>query len=86
MLTTDLSRFFPTIYTHSVPWAFHSKSVAKKNKNPTLKYFGNLLDLALRQAQDGQTIGIPIGPDTSHMIAEAIAICQILAPQLISSR
>jgi len=73
MLRTDVSRFFPTIYTHSVPWAFHTKSVAKKNKNPTPKYFGNLLDLALRQGQDGQTIGIPIGPDTSHMIAEAIA-------------
>lgn len=73
MLRTDLSRFFPTIYTHSVPWAFHTKSIAKKYKNPTPKYFGNLLDLALRQAQDGQTIGIPIGPDTSHMIAEAIA-------------
>lgn len=73
MLKTDLSRFFPTIYTHSVPWAFHTKSIAKKNKNPTPKYFGNLLDLALRQGQDGQTIGIPIGPDTSHMIAEAIA-------------
>jgi hypothetical protein len=73
MLRTDLSRFFPTIYTHSVPWAFHTKPIAKKNKSPTPKYFGNLLDLALRQGQDGQTMGIPIGPDTSHMIAEAIA-------------
>lgn len=73
MLKTDVSRFFPTIYTHSVPWAFHTKSFAKKNKNPASKYFANLLDLALRQGQDGQTIGIPIGPDTSHMIAEAIA-------------
>lgn len=73
MLRTDLSRFFPTIYTHSVPWAFHTKAVAKRNKNPTPRYFGNLLDLALRQGQDGQTIGLPIGPDTSHMIAEAIA-------------
>ncbi len=73
MLKTDLSRFFPTIYTHSVPWSFHTKAVAKQNQKPTAKYFGNLLDLALRQAQDGQTVGIPIGPDTSHMIAEAIA-------------
>lgn len=73
MLRTDLSRFFPTIYTHSVPWAFHTKAVAKRNKNPSPRYFGNLLDLALRQGQDGQTIGIPIGPDTSHLIAEAIA-------------
>ncbi len=73
MLRTDISRFFPTIYTHSVPWAFHGKAVSKKNHQITAKYFGNLLDLSLRQGQDGQTIGLPIGPDTSHIIAEAIA-------------
>lgn len=73
MLRTDISRFFPTIYTHSVPWALHTKDVAKKDKDPSGPNFGNLLDLALRQGQDGQTIGIPIGPDTSHIIAEAIA-------------
>lgn len=73
MLKTDLSRFFPTIYTHSVPWAVHSKSKAKKNRGLTAKWYGNFLDLDLRQCQDGQTIGIPIGPDTSHIIAEAVA-------------
>lgn len=75
MLKTDVSRFFPTIYTHSVPWAFHTKVVAKKKQGRAItgKYFGNLLDLSLRQAQEGQTIGLPIGPDTSHIIAEAIA-------------
>ncbi|MCZ8015158.1 MAG: RNA-directed DNA polymerase [Limnobacter sp.] len=73
MLKTDLSRFFPTIYTHSVPWAVHTKSKAKRNRSQTSKWYGNLLDLDLRQCQDGQTIGIPIGPDTSHIIAEAVA-------------
>lgn len=73
MLRTDISRFFPTIYTHSVPWALHGKSVAKKNTKSTPKYFGNLIDLSLRQCQDGQTIGLPIGPDTSHIIAELIS-------------
>ncbi len=73
MLKTDLSRFFPTIYTHSVPWAVHTKSKAKRNRGLTAKWYGNLLDLDLRQCQDGQTIGIPIGPDTSHIIAEAVA-------------
>lgn len=72
-LKTDISRFFPTVYTHSIPWALHGKTVAKKNRALTTKFFGNLFDLAFRQAQDEQTIGIPIGPDTSHMIAEAIA-------------
>lgn len=73
MLRTDISRFFPTIYTHSVPWAFHTKAKAKRARNPTDKWFGNFLDLDLRQCQDGQTMGIPIGPDTSHLIAEAVA-------------
>lgn len=73
MLRTDLSRFFPTIYTHSVPWAFHTKAKAKRARNPTNKWFGNFFDLDLRQCQDGQTMGIPIGPDTSHLIAEAVA-------------
>ncbi|MNP23021.1 hypothetical protein D3C76_1157130 [compost metagenome] len=30
MLRTDISRFFPTIYTHSVPWALHGKAISKK--------------------------------------------------------
>lgn len=74
MLRTDISRFFPTVYTHSVPWALHTKPLAKKHRQKfTDKYFGNLLDQALRQGQDEQTMGLPIGPDTSHVIAEAIA-------------
>ncbi|WP_288252897.1 RNA-directed DNA polymerase [uncultured Hydrogenophaga sp.] len=73
VLRTDISRFFPTIYTHSIPWALHGKAAAKKQTKPTPKFFGNLLDLATRQGQDGQTIGLPIGPDTSHIIAECIA-------------
>lgn len=73
-LRTDISRFFPTIYTHSVPWAIHGKASAKQNRKLAPAFFGNLLDLALRQGQDQQTIGLPIGPDTSHIIAELIAV------------
>lgn len=69
-LRTDISRFFPTIYTHSIPWALHSKQVAKRNR--TRRLLGNLLDETSRNLQDGQTIGLPIGPDTSHIIAELI--------------
>lgn len=73
MLRTDVSRFFPTVYTHSVPWALHTKTASKRNRKITPKYFGNLIDQALRQGQDEQTMGLPIGPDTSHIIAEAIS-------------
>ena len=73
MLRTDISRFFPTIYTHSVPWAVHGKAISKRNRKYVPRYFGNILDLCLRQCQEEQTFGLPIGPDTSHIIAELIA-------------
>lgn len=74
MLKTDISKFFPTVYTHSIPWALHGKAVAKSNRKVTPKYFGNLLDRSIRQGQEEQTIGLPIGPDTSHILAEAVAV------------
>lgn len=71
LLTTDLSQFYPSIYTHSIPWALHTKSVAKARQND-YTLLGNVLDLAIRNGQDKQTVGIPIGPDTSLVIAEVI--------------
>ncbi len=68
---TDVSRFYGTIYTHIIPWIVHTKTVAKsKRKDITL--LGNLLDKNLREGNSGQTLGIPIGPDTSLVIAEII--------------
>lgn len=72
VLTTDYARFFPTIYTHSIPWALHSKSVAKVNTKD-LSLLGNLLDMRVMQLQEGQTAGIPIGPDASYILAEIVA-------------
>lgn len=73
-LVTDISSFFPSIYTHSIPWALHGKVVAKANREKTAEFFGNWLDARSQNAQDGQTIGLPIGPDTSHIIAETIGV------------
>jgi len=74
-LKTDISKYYPTIYTHSIPWAIHSKPVAKRKPlDPTL--LGNKLDFHLRQTMYGQTIGIPIGPDSSLIISEIIG-CKI---------
>ncbi|MBJ2116529.1 MULTISPECIES: RNA-directed DNA polymerase [Proteus] len=70
-LITDISSYFPSIYTHSIPWALHSKEVSKSNiKGPLL--LGDKIDLYCRNAQDGQTVGLPIGSDTSHIISEII--------------
>lgn len=73
-LITDITSFFPTIYTHTVPWALHTKPVAKLNKVKTAAFFGNILDAKCQGIQDGQTIGLPIGPDTSHILAEIIGV------------
>ena len=71
-LITDIASFFPTVYTHTIPWALHTKAVAKQNKEKTSHYYGNILDAKCMGLQDNQTIGLPIGPDTSHIIAEII--------------
>lgn len=70
VIQTDISRFYHSIYTHSIPWALHGKAKAKADRSPRL--IGNELDRFVREGQDGQTIGVPIGPDTSLLIAEII--------------
>ena len=69
LLRADLARFYPSIYTHSIPWALHGKEAARKNIN----LYGNRIDERVRESQDKQTGGIPVGPDTSYLIAEVVA-------------
>jgi hypothetical protein len=71
LLKTDITQFYPSIYTHSIPWALHTKAVAKAAiGGPPLP--GDYVDRMSRRLQWGQTVGIPIGPDTSFLIAELI--------------
>ena len=70
---TDIARFYHSIYTHAIPWAFHGKEVAKVNRRSTSKIaFFNRADALIRNGQDGQSIGIPVGPDASRVFAEVI--------------
>lgn len=71
ILQADITRYYPSIYTHSIPWALHTKEVAKANTRDG-SYFGNEIDRLVRNLQDGQTIGIPIGPVTSLIIQEIL--------------
>src|SRR5205085_4688237 len=64
-----------SIYTHSIPWALHTKSIAKAQRR-TLALLGNRLDTCVRKLQSDQTVGIPIGPDCSLAIAE-IVLCAV---------
>lgn len=73
LLRADISRFYHSIYTHSIPWALHTKTAAKQRQNrQNWSMLGVRLDYFIRRAQDDQTMGIPIGPDTSLVIAEIL--------------
>lgn len=74
ILTTDISRFFPSIYTHSIPWALMGKDVAKAKfaSGQLSSTWEDKLDGLARACNSKQTIGIPIGPDTSRLIAEVV--------------
>jgi hypothetical protein len=70
VLRADISEFYPSIYTHSIPWAIHSKATSKVDRTDLL--YGNVIDRCTRNSQDGQTVGVPIGPDTSLAISELV--------------
>jgi hypothetical protein len=70
-ISADLRAFYHSVYTHSISWAIQGKAEAKANKQGN--HYSNLLDVLSRNAQDGQTIGLPVGPDTSRILAEAVA-------------
>jgi len=75
-LMIDISRFYPTIYTHSIAWALHEKHWCKQNinKKALSTSLGQALDDLVRKGQDGQSLGIPLGPDTSIVLAEIIGV------------
>lgn len=73
LLVADILQFYPSLYTHTIPWAIHGKPVGKAAMNDW-SLPGNRLDFWMRQAQDRQTRGVPIGPDTSRLIAELVLV------------
>ena len=74
LVKTDIKNFYPSIYTHSIAWAIHGKNVARNKKNRTnYSLLGNRLDKLFQNANDGCTVGIPIGSVVSDIIGELIA-------------
>ena len=71
ILSADVAQCYPSIYTHSIAWAMHGKTVAKARRQDSA-LVGNRVDRHVRSGQDDQTVGIPVGPDTSLVIAELI--------------
>lgn len=71
VVEADIAACFPSIYTHTIPWALNSKDETKKSGSIT-KYAGNLLDKCTQNTRDRQTNGLLIGPHSSNIISEII--------------
>src|SRR5207253_8799128 len=74
ILSLDINRYYGSIYTHSIPWAVLGKEPAKAMfANNTLNtHWSASLDRFTRNCNQRQTVGLPIGPDTSRIISEMI--------------
>jgi hypothetical protein len=76
ILQADISRFFYTAYTHSIPWAVLGKEKAKEllrtNRKKLNAHWSSKIDEALQSCQSRETFGIPVGPDTSRVLAEIL--------------
>lgn len=83
ILHADIANCYASIYTHSIPWALHSKEIAKKNRDPN-NLLGNSIDFHLKSMNYGQTNGIPQGSVLMDFIAELLlrAVDKELAKRL----
>lgn len=70
-IETDIKNFYPSIYTHSIAWAFHKKQPSREDKF-VYDLFGTRLDKLFQYANDGCTNGLAIGPVVSDLISEVI--------------
>ncbi|MGR5554633.1 RNA-directed DNA polymerase [Vibrio alfacsensis] len=73
LFTTDIANFYPSIYTHSISWALHTKMEAKKKDNrQNFNLIGVVVDKTIQHMQNGQTNGIPQGSVLMDFIAELV--------------
>lgn len=85
LVRTDVKNYYPSVYTHSIAWAIHSRAVIRKGTNRNnYSFLGNRLDKLFQNANDGCTNGLPIGPAVSDLIAELIlsAVDLVISPGL----
>ena len=68
----DISKCFPSIYTHSLSWAIRGKDNTKKLNFKLDKSFGAKFDYFMQTVNYKETNGIVIGPEFSRIFAEII--------------
>ncbi len=70
VVRADISTCFPSVYTHSIPWALVGKEHAKAHRGKGEWY--NQLDHFVQNCKYGETHGVLIGPHASNLIGEII--------------
>lgn len=73
LVKTDITRFYPSLYTHSIPWAAYGKEQVKGSLKTYDGCLADRLDVLVRSCNRNQTVGIPIGPETSRILAEIVS-------------
>ncbi|EGR1422915.1 RNA-directed DNA polymerase [Vibrio mimicus] len=66
----DISKFFDSIYTHSISWALKSKDFAKESRDKS--DFSSFFDRLMQRSNYNETNGIVIGNEVSRIFAETI--------------
>lgn len=72
IVKADISTFFPSIYTHSIPWALVGKKKAKGKTKGNITEWYDSIDEACRNLKLKETHGLLIGPHASNLISEII--------------
>ena len=73
IVKADISTCFPSIYTHSLPWALVGKEKAKDHAGPKWKNeWYNKIDHYAQLCKNGETHGLLIGPHASNLLGEII--------------
>lgn len=71
MLQVDVSKCFPSIYTHSISWAIKGKRLAKSMPRASGDFDGEF-DNLMQTTNYRETNGIIVGPEISRIFAETI--------------
>ncbi|WP_261886165.1 antiviral reverse transcriptase Drt3b [Vibrio pomeroyi] len=66
----DISKFFDSIYTHSISWALKSKDFAKESREKS--DYSSFFDKLMQRSNYNETNGIVIGNEVSRIFAETI--------------
>jgi len=67
----DIADCYASIYTHSIAWALHTKTVAKVKKTDK-SLIGNVIDSHIQDMRHGQTNGVPEGSVLMDLVAEVV--------------